>query len=91
MQNLGIKNIVLSSIFKADRDDTIDFLQVNASLGNENTTKELVKKLKAKGMLNNQNSLKFMNKIDCSIMYLTRYESDVEISSKSFINIKLVL
>lgn len=60
MQNLGVKNIVLSSVFKADGNLTIDFLQVNASLGNENTMKELITKLKAKGMHLNKNIYTFL-------------------------------
>lgn len=50
MQRLGVKNVVLSSVFKADKDEIIDFMQVNASLGNENTMKELIIKLKSKDM-----------------------------------------
>lgn len=37
-------------MFKADKDEIIDFMQVNASLGNENTMKELIAKLKSKGI-----------------------------------------
>lgn len=50
IQKLGVKNVVLSSVFKADKDEIIDFMQVNASLGNENTVKELITKLKSKGI-----------------------------------------
>lgn len=51
MQQLGIKNVVLSSVFKADRDeDVIDFMKVNASLGDINSMKSLVTKLKNKGI-----------------------------------------
>jgi len=82
MQNLGVKNIVLSSVFKADGNLTIDFMQVNASLGNENTMKELIAKLKAKGRLLKKNIYTFLiykqNKL---FIYVIRYESDVEISS----------
>lgn len=51
MQRLGVKNVVLSSVFKADKDEIIDFMQVNASLGNESTMKELITKLKSKGII----------------------------------------
>lgn len=53
MQQLGVKNIILSSVFKADRDEVIDFMQVNASLGNDNAIKELISKLKNKGTYDN--------------------------------------
>jgi len=53
MQKLGIKNVVLSSVFMADKDEVIDFMKVNASLGNENSMKDLITKLKTKGTFKN--------------------------------------
>lgn len=44
-------------MFKADEEGVIDFKTVNASLGNQNSFKELITKLKSKG--NN-----FANKIN---------------------------
>jgi len=51
MQQLGVKNVVLTSVFQADGDEVIDFMNVNISLGNENSMKNLVKNLKNKGIL----------------------------------------
>jgi len=51
MQQLGVKNIVLSSVFVADRDeDVIDFMNVNSSLGNITFIQDLITKLKNKGI-----------------------------------------
>jgi len=50
MQKLGVQNIVLTSVFKANGDEVIDFMKVNVSLGNENSMRNLVKKLKTKGI-----------------------------------------
>lgn len=49
MQKLGVKNVVLASVFKADRNEVIDFMKVNASLGSINSMTDLVTKLKIKG------------------------------------------
>lgn len=49
MQKLGVKNIVLSSVFKADKNEVIDFMKVNASLGSMNSMTDLIAKLKVKG------------------------------------------
>lgn len=49
MQKLGIKNVVLSSIFKADRNEVIDFKTVNASLGSIHSITDIITKLKNKG------------------------------------------
>lgn len=51
MQKLGVKNVVLTSVLQADGDEVIDFMNVNISLGNENSMKNLVKNLKNKGIL----------------------------------------
>jgi len=54
MQQLGVKNVVLSSVFKANIDeDVIDFMKVNDSLGDLKSMKELVTKLKDKGIIDN--------------------------------------
>lgn len=50
MQQLGVQNVVLTSVFQADGDEVIDFMNVNISLGNENSMKSLVENLKNKGM-----------------------------------------
>lgn len=50
MQQLGVQNVVLTSVFQADGDKVIDFMQVNSSLGNNITMKDLIKNLKTKGM-----------------------------------------
>lgn len=42
--------MVLSSVFEADKDEVIDFMKVNASLGNENSMKNLITKLKTGGI-----------------------------------------
>lgn len=51
MQQLGVQNVVLTSVFQADGDKVIDFMQVNSSLGNNITMKDLIKNLKTKGKL----------------------------------------
>jgi len=51
MQQLGVKNVVLTSVLQADGDEVIDFMNVNISLGNESSMKNLVKNLKNKGIL----------------------------------------
>jgi len=54
MQQLGVKNVVLSSVLKADRDeDVIDFKNVNDSFGDINKMKTHVDKLKNKGIIDN--------------------------------------
>lgn len=53
MKKLGIENVVLSSVYKTDKGEVIDFMKVNASLGNENTMKDLITKLKTGGIFYN--------------------------------------
>lgn len=50
MRTLGIKNVVLSSVFSADKNEVVDFMKVNGSLGNENSMKILINKLQSKGL-----------------------------------------
>lgn len=50
MVELGVQGVVLSSVFK---DEVVDFMMVNASLGSNDSIKELLTKLKAKGTFKN--------------------------------------
>jgi len=49
MQQLGVQNVVLTSVFQAEGDKVVDFMQVKSSLGNNVTIKDLIKNLKTKG------------------------------------------
>lgn len=88
LQTLGIKNVVLSSVFSDDKGEVVDFMKVNASLGNESSLKDLVMKLKSKG----NSYISLLNKICNNYIYIIiihltifffffRYESNVEIST----------
>ncbi|XP_050421225.1 maltase A2-like [Adelges cooleyi] len=50
IKKLGIENVVLSSALHGDNDQVIDFLKVNASLGTIDSMKDLITKLKSKGL-----------------------------------------
>lgn len=50
MQQLGVQNVVLTSVFQAYGDEVIDFMNVNISLGNKNSMQNLIKNLKSQGM-----------------------------------------
>ncbi|CAH1738583.1 neutral and basic amino acid transport protein rBAT-like [Aphis gossypii] len=50
IQQLGVQNVVLTSVFDGDGDKVIDFMQVNKSLGSNDTMKDFIKNLKSKGM-----------------------------------------
>lgn len=51
IQQLGVQNVVLTSVFDGDGDKVIDFMQVNKSLGSNDTMKDFIKNLKSKGIL----------------------------------------
>lgn len=51
MRQLGIQNVVLTSVVEAEGDEVINFQKVNASLGDENSMKYLLKTLKTRGLL----------------------------------------
>lgn len=50
MKSLGVKNIVLSSVFSADKNEVVDFMKVNGSLGTENSMEVLINKLQSLGI-----------------------------------------
>jgi len=71
MQKLGVKHVVLTSVFQAVGDEVIDFMKVNISLGNEDSMKNLVKNLKNKGIFYNLiYLLKFILKMSYSNIIL---------------------
>lgn len=49
MNKLGVQNVVLTSVFKSNDGDDIDFVKNNVTSVNGTSVKDFIKKLKDKG------------------------------------------